>query len=172
MISHPYLHELFKACLLYDAGEVIRKLHFHFPSWKLARYWAVKSSHQEFRILRSPWVADDEPKARKGDVLWILRKRKHRRSYETSILHEIKTGDFDVNEVFYKYRDYRTPFGNVGGITYLWIWGWDEILNTQQPDKIVKHKIRYGRVRLLPLEIIFPIVKRRMEEIGFHLIER
>ena len=169
MISHPYLHELFKACLLYDAEEVVRKLRPYYPSWKLLRYWSIKSAHQEFRVLRNPWaeVSDNEPEARKGDVVWVLRKRKHGRLYVTAILHEIKTGDFDINGIFCKYRNYRTPFGNVGGTTYLWIWGWEEVLNTQRLDEEVRRRMQYRKsVRLLPLDIIFPIVKKRVRELG------
>jgi len=171
MISHPYLHELFKACLLYDAKEVSKKLQLYYPSWKLVREWNIKSTHQEFRVLRKPWIEtlDNEPDARKGDVVWVATRRdkKYGRSLEVAILHEVKTGNFDVNEIFRKYQNYRTPFGSVCGLTYLWVWGWDEVLSAQQPSEKVTNKIRYGGfIRLLPLDIIFPIVKKRIKEIG------
>ena len=133
--------------------------------------WNIKSTHQEFRVLRKPWIEtlDNEPDARKGDVVWVATRRdkKYGRSLEVAILHEVKTGNFDVNEIFRKYQNYRTPFGSVCGLTYLWVWGWDEVLSAQQPSEKVTNKIRYGGfIRLLPLDIIFPIVKKQIKEIG------
>ena len=142
-----------------------------YPSWKLVMEWNILSAHQEFRVQRDSWKEnlENEPEFRRGDVVWVITKRdkKFGKLCKDAILHEVKTGHFDINEIFHKYQNYHTPYGSVAGHTYLWIWGWREKLIEQLPDREVRRKMRYGGyIRLLPLEIIFPLVKRKISELG------
>jgi len=122
MISHPYLHELFKACLLYDAEEVARMLCSYYPSWKLVNEWNIISVQQEF-IAHKAFPEEDGPKFRKGDVVWLLAKVNVQGYLQkVAILHEVKTGNFDINQIFQKYKYYAVRSGCVaGGRTFLWI---------------------------------------------------
>jgi len=178
VISSPYLHELFKACLLYDAEDAMRKLRHHYPSWKLVSDWKLVTSHQEILLQKiRKWkegkLLPSIPKQHKvGDVVWELSLEDRKGvTVRKSIVHEIKTGRFSINEIFEEYDWFRTRLGHIGGFSPLWVWGWKSILNAQQPNEGVERKIRYGFIRLIPLEIIFSIVKKRMEEIGFHFTE-
>ncbi|MHC1635480.1 MAG: hypothetical protein ACXQTS_02500 [Candidatus Methanospirareceae archaeon] len=163
MLSSPYLHELFKACLCYDGEEVRRCLRERYD-WKLLSEWGLEGAYLEvpFRRFRRGDM-------RQADVIWLLR-RVNRDGYllRAVVVHEIKTGNFEVNDVCGRYEGRYAVSKSKRGTRFLWIWGWEEVIEGQQLDERFASRVRYGGyIKLVPLDIIFPIVKRRLREIGF-----
>ena len=159
---------MFKACLLYDADKVLLRLKNVYKNWKLVQDWKIVRVHQEYRL-----YSRKTKERKKADVVWEMALAKAELSHRIHIVHEVKTGHFDINEVFYDYADFRTYKSDVAGGAYLWVWGWEKVIKKQTPSKSVENRIRYGgRIRLVPLDLIFPIVKVRLEEIGFKYVER
>ena len=173
-IEHPYLHELFKAVLLYDAPEV-KKILAREIGGKLMREWKLDRAYQE--IAPSP---EHERYSGNIDVLWILRHPKHF-GYRM-IMHEVKTGKYNINEIVVKYEKchYSPATHNAGSArptttnTPLYVWGWkkyhnsdlekEETLLTIMDGFDTKKKIKRGAVRLLPLDWLLSILEERMSE--------
>jgi hypothetical protein len=104
----------------------------------------------------------------------------------THIIHEVKTGNANVFEIYKQYAgmvyenatydssDRRRITGNVCGLDFLWIWGWKDLLDFSIPDnenpEIVKKfniAFKQRRVRVLSLSLIVPIVNNALNKILF-----
>ena len=174
-LEHPYLHELFKAVLLYDAPKV-KKILAGKIGGKLVNEWELDRAYQEIAPSR-----EYERYNGNADVLWILRKPKPVCGYRM-IVHEVKTGEYDINEIVVKYGKchYSPAMHNAGCVrptttnTPLYVWGWkkyhnsdlekEKTLSTIMDDFNTKKKIKRGAVRLLPLDWLLPILEERMSE--------
>lgn len=184
--EHPYLHELFKAVLLYDAPKVKKMLARKIKgSNKLMRDWVLLKSYQEI----AP-TSKEERYNGNVDVLWILDAPTGVSEHDSGrrpVAHEIKTGKFDIAETIIKYR--KTHYA--GGIYRttipdhpLYIWGWKKYLYLKNishnvisfPTKShsgytyehtfdVQKTLDRGGVRLLPLDWLLPILEERTGEI-------
>jgi len=159
--------------LLYDYNWVIAVLKMKCPTWKMVSEWYVKDARQEF-ILRGSGKQSKRKKI--ADVIWRMEKiNKDGIKLEKYIVHEIKTGWFDINKEFRLYESCYIGKDHVTGNAQLWIWGRSDVLKKQRQrisDKL-KLKINYGKhVRLIPLEWIFSIVEQRLSELGFKRVEK
>lgn len=173
-LEHPYLHELFKAVLLYDAHDV-KKILADKIKGKLMREWGLDRAYQEIAPSR-----EYERYNGNVDVLWILQHPKHF-GYRI-VAHEVKTGKYDINKIVLKYEKchYSPAKHNAGCVrptttnTPLYVWGWkkyhnidlekEKTLLTITDDSHTQKKIKRGAVRLLPLDWLLPILEERMEE--------
>lgn len=176
--GHRYLHELFKAVLLYDAPEVKEILGREIGG-KLMREWKLERAYQEI----SP-AYEWERYNGNIDVLWVLEGGKMGKRF---VLHEVKTGNYDVIEVIKKYRkSHYSASANGGGISptqtnaplYIWAWkkhhesidippervtfrvGKYQRNKDFEPTKLIKR----GAVRLLPLEWLCQISEEKIKE--------
>lgn len=177
-LEHSYLHELFKAVLLYDAP-VIKEILAGEIGGKLMREWELERAYQEISPTRE-W----ERYSGNIDVLWVLEGGRKGKRF---VLHEVKTGNYDVIKVIKKYRKnhYSTSIEG-GGISPtqtnapLYIWAWKEhhesidILPEWVTFRIGKYQhnkdfepaklVKRGAVRLLPLEWLCPILEEKIKE--------
>lgn len=191
-LEDRYLHELFKAVLLYNAPEVKKILAMKIGG-KLMKEWKLEDrTHQEISPT-SKW----ERYNGNIDVIWYLSKIKFyekERICQRVILHEVKTGKYDIVGVIKKYRrSHYSPMGNFeqgfrattrDAPLYIWAWKKYQFLNKQRSktikppeglvkwfdpdsdnDVIVDMLIKRGGVRLLPLDWLLPILEERMSEV-------
>lgn len=176
--GHKYLHELFKAVLLYDALDV-KKILAREIGGKLMREWKLERAYQEI----SP-TPERERYSGNIDILWVLEKEKKGKRF---VLHEVKTGSYDVVEVIKKYRkSHYSATVEGGGISptqtnaplYIWAWKKHHKSIDIPPEKVtlrvgkyqlnkdfeVAKLIKRGAVRLLPLEWLCPILEEKINE--------
>jgi len=183
-LEHSYLHELFKAVILYDAPEVKKMLAKRIGG-KLMKEWTLIISYQEI----SP-KTEEERYNGNADVLWILRAPKSVSPDDSGrrpIVHEVKTGKYDIAETIIKYRKthyeggrYRTTLPDHP----LYLWGWKKYSDKKnirggeisfstksgsgrwyEHTFDVEKTIKRGGVRLLPLDWLLPILEERMSEV-------
>jgi hypothetical protein len=188
--SDPYLHSLFKTALIADAEEVKRILARKVGGKLLEDYDLVKAYEEapplEGRVLKII-------SGKIGDVIWVIKRPDSGGAYSTRIiLHEIKTGQYDIVEVVNRYSgreyiakwraQYRRPLTSNSP---LFIWSWKRqqakddpvyggpstyvknglLLNSYFRAATVKELEERGALRQLPLGWLFPIVNRRLEEL-------
>ena len=165
MMEHPYLHELFKAVLLYDSSDAIKILKQH-NKGKLIHDWEIEKAHQE------SIVVPHYPANKIGvmDVCWIMKHSTRDHLGHRVIYHEVKTGKYDFDEVWSKYRKHssyiqptKTYYGTEVGKTNspLIIWAWPKYHEANKKLKSDKTKI----IWFYPLWWLQPILKRRFSEI-------
>lgn len=105
-----------------------------------------------------------------ADVIWRLdfRDLDTVTKCQYIVVNEVKTGRFDVNEIFQKYSEYIPYCKNLNKpkpINQLWIWGQKEYLAEQ--TKIWKTEIpqfKKGLIRLFPIEWLKPLVTQVLED--------
>lgn len=175
-LEHKYLHELFKAVLLYDAPKVKKILARKIEgSNKLMKEWELVKPYQE--IAPTP---EKEKYKKNVDVMWILKHPEREERGFRRILHEVKTGNFDIDDVVGSYKnlhyyafgerkseswddEYSTAYAGTTN-TPIYIWGWKKYQRSPKNYKIKKLKSR-SAVRQLPLDWLLPILEERMGEI-------
>ena len=159
-ISNPYLHELFKSVLIYDAHDV-KKLLAGKIGGKLLKKWELVRAYQEISPTR-----EKERYKGKIDVLWVLKHPEREELGFRRILHEVKTGVYDVNDVVKKYKGLRYfeiegdagSFWSSAGTTNtpIYIWSWKE-LHQDYPNN--------GSVKQMPLEWLLIILRHRLKDL-------
>jgi len=149
--SDPFLHSLFKAVLVYDAEE-IKGLIKKRIGGKLMAEWELTGVYEEMLSSRTYKM-----KQKKIDVLWVL-EHPTRELGERRVLHEVKTGMFDLVKTIKSYRS--CYFGHdlyshaVTTNHPLYIWNW----------KLKGNRLG-GAVELVPLTWLLPFVERRLADI-------
>lgn len=125
MISNPVLHDIIKSELCYNA-QAIFSICETIPQTKNSNlvkkdYWVLKEARQE--QLNSRYY--------QADVVWYFDGKEHDNYY---IVHEVKTGQYSIPEIYNKYR--------TGMSGQIWIWGWEQINNTKAIEKQYQRKIK------------------------------
>lgn len=182
-LEHSYLHELFKAVLLYDDAQKVQKILARKIGGKLMKEWKIDRTYQELAPARE-W----EKYKGNVDVLWTLTHPNTDICGRRIVAHEIKTGHYVVETIIKKYRNLHYSSGghNAGDVrptttnTPLFIWGWVKYHKNASDEEKTRPKvlnewfgddprneelIRRGAVRLLPLDWLLPILEERMSEI-------
>lgn len=80
----------------------------------------------------------------KADVVWFFSPREvvYPLDQKYMIIHEIKTGNYNITEIFEKYY----AWGN----SQIWIWGWPMYHNKNQPKtQKLKRSVRQCDIALL-----------------------
>jgi len=174
--SHPFLHELFKACIHYKAKEVIETLKAYYR-WKIFHEWEFVESRQEVRHLKII-RAGFKMKYKLGtqaDVIWKMRRvNRVGSTIYMLVIHEIKTGRFDINEIWEKYREIQGSRillkreDKKGVANRVLVWGWKDEILRQKINPKLENSIM---IKMIPLEYILSIMLKELAEIGFVLEE-
>lgn len=175
LLEHPYLHELFKAVLLYDDAQKVKDMLAIEIGGKLMKEWELCRKYQE--ITPTP----EKERYRKAvDVIWILKRPEDKTVGLRRVIHEVKTGNCDVGDIVRSYKGLRfCAFENGDGDSWkdecshdyagttntpIFIWSWKKHQILPE-DYETKKLIMRGAVRLLPLDWLLPILKEGMSEI-------
>jgi len=136
MISNPILHDIIKSELNHNSN-AIYNLCKEIPAIKNSNlfkkdYWQLKETRQE------------EPNQRyyKADCVWYFDGKKNDNYY---IVNEVKTGKYELSEVYKKYR--------TGMSGQIWVWGWKQINDTKVLGETYQRKIK-----LIDIEYLKPIL--------------
>lgn len=145
MISNPILHDIIKSELNYKADSVF-DICKTIPSVKTSNlftkhYWEFKESRQE--QLNSRYY--------QADVVWYFDGKKNDNYY---IVHEIKTGVYNTEEIYKKYR--------TGMSGQIWVWGWNNINNETEDNK---------KIKKLDIEYLIPLVLNDLHKLISGLVE-
>ena len=172
--EHSYLHELFKAVLLYNAPEV-KKILAREIGGKLMKEWELYKPYQE--ITPTP---EKERYIKAVDVIWLLKHPEREELGLRRIIHEVKTGNCDVDDIVHIYKNLHfcafkegngdswkdecshDSAGTTNTPIYIWAWRKNRIL---AEDYETKKLIKRGAVRLLPLDLLIPILEEGMSEV-------
>jgi hypothetical protein len=175
-LEHPYLHELFKAVLLYDAPKV-KKILAKKKGGKLLYEWELFKKYQEI----SP-TPENERYKKNVDVMWILKHPEREELGVRRILHEVKTSSYNIDDVVGSYKnlhfyafgeekngswrdEYFTAYAGTTN-TPIYVWGWKKYNAFKKYEHAdVQKAIDRGEVRVLPLDWLLPILKERMSGI-------
>jgi hypothetical protein len=98
-VGSPYLHALFKAVLQVDAEEVKEILAKRIGGKLLAKYHLIETFEEVYPITKRRG-------AKVGDVIWFLRRPGAEDTEPWNnriIIHEIKTGRYNLGEVVNRY---------------------------------------------------------------------
>jgi hypothetical protein len=148
MISDPILHDIIKSELTHKS-EVVFNLCKSIPSLKNSNlfkkdYWQFKEARQE--QLNSRYY--------QADAVWYFDGQKNDNYY---IVHEVKTGRYNVLDIYNKYR--------TGQSGQIWIWGWKQINDTKVLAANYPRKIK-----LVDIEYLKPILIKDLNTILAGLI--
>ena len=154
VISDPVLHDVIKAVLHYYPQECF-EICSDIPILKKSNlftkgFWSFDKSMEEFLNERY----------RQHDVLWIFCSTEY--NYDYQITHEVKTGRYDIEEVSKKYY--------LGSQSQIWIWAWQSVNKDTTPQN-PKEILRNGRIKLLDLEYLLPVIIPKVSEIYNRLLE-
>lgn len=161
MKGHPYLHDFFKSFINYDAESVLEILKKNYPELDL---W---EDNPEISYVREePLVSGNKY----ADVAWIIEGQEIIKEQETTskvIIHEIKTGNYSIQEIWDKYHNKEVFLnGEKLPIDYIFVWAWEEKHRTnllEEKGTILDH-LELGHFILLPLELLLPFTIPKLKE--------
>jgi hypothetical protein len=149
MISNPILHDIIKSELTHNA-DTIFNLCKTIPATKDSNlfkkdYWEFKEARQE-QFNSRYYQADD---------VWYFDGKKKDNYY---IVHEIKTGYYNVLDIYNKYR--------IGMSGQIWIWGWKKVNDSKILGDGYQRKIK-----LIDIEYLKPLLTQDINTIYTGLLE-
>jgi hypothetical protein len=149
MISNPILHDIIKSELTHNA-DAIFNLCKTIPAVKNSNlfkkeYWRFKEARQE-QFNSRYYQADD---------VWYFDGQKKDNYY---IVHEVKTGHYNVLDIYNKYH--------TGMSGQIWVWGWKKVNNSKILGDGYQRKIK-----LIDIEYLKPLLTQDLNTIYTGLIE-
>ena len=142
------LHDIIKSCINYYPFEIMdicRGIQTVKNSNILNKgYWIFEQSRQE--QININW--------RQADAVWFYTGQKQDTYF---IVHEIKTGSFNIEEIYKKYH--------TGMNLQIWIWAFNK--------KILENPQRnfHKSVKIIPINSIAPFIKSAIEMSDISLLE-
>lgn len=125
MISNPILHDIIKSELTHNAKTVfeICKSIDPIKTSNLFKkdYWSFKEARQE-QLNRRYYQAD---------CVWYFEGKEHDNYF---IVHEVKTGNYSVIDIYNKYK--------TGMSGQIWVWGWKQVNDTKTLGETYKRKVK------------------------------
>ena len=167
--EHPYLHDLFRAILIYDKDKVIEKLRELRPYWRLLKptneFWQFSASKSEHYLKEAKYGMGGGGFV---DATWEFRT-KTKLNRTCYFVHEIKTGRYTLEEIVKKYEGTTIKGTRVGTMAHnpIIIWGWEKyniLAKAECKNDIIKHHLRIGAIKQLDLEILRPLLSARIRE--------
>lgn len=145
MISHPVFHDFVKS-LLHRDYEQVYELCKEIPKLNgsnLFKKGAYVLSNADQEVIVHPTFR----KIGKTDALWFFTttRDQYPKSEKFIVLHEVKTGSYNVDEVFRKYYSYSN--------SQIWIWAWHaHHLRNEIRNKKIQRSVRQPDLEyLLPM---------------------
>jgi hypothetical protein len=175
MISNPLMHDIMKSILKNNANGCFNILREYYGPAYVARSKLfgldrkIIKSRDEVPLIPTKWSGLPEDAVSYIDVIWELNSSHH-------IFHEIKSGNFDINDIYEKYRkrELTRKWENHKPIMLadkpLFIWGWKQFIENQNPrSPDLEMRIKYGHLKLFSIELLSPYIKHHLEEILLNL---
>jgi len=161
----PHLHDFFCSILDYDAERVhsLLKKQKEFARSKLIQRYHIVYKRKELPVYH--WKDEKRRYPTFADVVWILRRNDNRTT--AAIIHEVKTGAYDIEEVFRKYNDRVARTSRYHPLRHdIMIWAWLEQhkKNLKRASEDTLRAIRNGKIRLVPLELLIPLATERINQ--------
>lgn len=149
IVSSPILHDIIKSELNHNPRVIYnlcREIHTIKNSNLFKKdYWQFEEARQEQLNIRYY----------QADGVWFFNGQKNDNYY---IVHEVKTGGYDIDVIYKKYR--------TGMSGQIWIWGWKQINDSKTLGKEYQRKIK-----LIDIEYLKPILINDLNKILAGLIE-
>jgi hypothetical protein len=134
-LSKSVLHDEIKSIINYYPEEIL-SICKTIPKIKDSNI--VKGDHWKFIQSRQEQINN---RWRQADVVWFFSDDKDNPFY---IVHEVKTGLFDIEDI---YRKYHT-----GMTVHIWIWAFNKNI------KEANQKNTHVSVRVIPIDFIVPLI--------------
>lgn len=189
-ISDPVLHDFIVSILHHhhrDVYPIMGKIP-DLNNSKLFRSneYIIDKSLQEYIISHKEKVWDKEKNryvsqispSVKADAIWIFKSTKYENNiiFNDVVVHEVKTGNYVLNDVFEKYFGtfHKATIDQRWSSIRLYIWAWKKYIDNQLSYDFYnkEHRItierKKGALKELPLEHLFPIIKQNL----FYLTSR
>ena len=175
-MATPILHDVIQSILTYNYHEVQEIIRKTYPRWKLFSNWEVVEARKEYPLYRVCGGACGYTLERKylADVVWLMSCVRSE-GVGKYVVHEIKTGDFDLDLEIKFYAETRVSFSqrkdilkdHVTGFATLCIWARRDVIRDQleKLSDFGKVKVRYGYVRLLEIELLYPVIEAVFSEL-------
>lgn len=159
-IHNPLFHDLIKSLLDHywkHAYEICKNT----PQLKKSKlfrsdaYWKLCSKQQEYPF---DWGT-------RADVVWFFAPdcdtttTPHPPEPRYCVIHEVKTGTYDIDDIFRKYYN--------GSHSQIWIWGWNELNKESFPNKNGHAFKLYkrGHIKKSDIEYLLPLLKLKFPEL-------
>ena len=162
--SHPFVHDLIKSILQWKPQEVIQLIKEKYPYQKTWKEWNLERSYEELRN-------NDNESFANIDVAWRMSKinRVGDKLYRI-ILHEIKTGDYDILSIVNKYKGKRYGYSwravNTNSLLFVWGWSFDNFENRKKLKEYISQKIiPKGSVFICDIGTLLPLLYKSLDEI-------
>lgn len=168
IISNPIFHDTLKSLIDHyyvDVFNVCKTIPVLKNSkiFKPNAFWKLNEKRQEHIL---------HPKFRylsKADAVWFFTPSRQPTAtdYQLNIdvpyhiIHEVKTGGYNIDEVFHKYY--------MGLDSQIWIWGWNKINVDTFPENNTKAFRRYkqGFIKKLDIEFLLPLLQNKFPYFSF-----
>lgn len=169
-VAHPYLHDLFRCVIHYDA-EKVRQILGRERKGKLFHEWELIRSYEEVLSKRAGSFYHPTVKA---DAVWLLHEPERPEIGKRRIAHEIKTGRLDVDGILKQYKGAFILPSEGDGICCdcmttnfpLFIWAWQREIDRMKLDNVLERsEFKRGEAYLSPLELLVPILDERLKEL-------
>lgn len=170
-VAHPYLHDLFRCVVHYDA-EKVRQILAEERKGKMFHEWELVRSYEEIVSDSRPTPYRHGPIV-KADSVWLLHKPEHPEIGRRRIAHEIKTGKLDVDGISQQYKGALIFVSGKGFycncITTnfpLFVWAWQREIDRVRLDGMLERtEFKRGEAYLAPLELLVPVLDERLKEV-------
>lgn len=141
MISNPIFHDIIKSIIHFDCDEVY-KICKNIKGLKDSRiftntFWEFDKSDQEYLVETTRMGIS------KADVIWSFKSKE--KAYPPNphyrIVHEVKTGEYDVAKVYGKAYTWSN--------SQVWIWGWQVHHDRNIPFGLLAKNVKQIDINIL-----------------------
>jgi len=176
-------HEMIKAVLTYEAEAVQEILSRKYKRWKIINIerYRVIATRPELpqKKWKTTFLYDNhfllEGKIVYPDVIWVLKPHTH--GITRYVVHEVKVGKYNIEEVWRKYEGIYVRWGRKRSFAklttpntplFLWAQRREHKRNLREIEEkgLEIKSLRRGGIRLISIELILPLMRERVLEAG------
>ena len=181
-ISTPLLHDFIVSIIHHSAKEVFPLMR-NIPQLnnsKLYKDYCLEKSLQEWIINQKKSIYDPSVRkytstitnSTKADAIWLFRSTKYENNilFKDVVVHEVKTGHYDLKKVFDHYLStyHKATIDGEYVSIRLYIWAWKYHIEQQLPIDIIddtgrmKIEFKKGSLKQIELEYLLPLIKENL----------